>query len=85
MKPASRQNEVFVNKAGLLAISLQAAPEDGQANKMLIKYLAKLLRIQQKKITIQYGAASRNKVISLDAPPEEQEAIILCLLQVLKV
>ncbi len=76
MKPASRQNEVFVNTAGVLVVSLQAAAEDGRANKMLIKYLAKLLHLQQKQIAIQRGAVSRNKLMSIAALPAEQGKII---------
>ena len=76
VKPASRQNELFVNTTGVLVVSLQAVAEDGRANKMLIKFLAKVLRIQQKTIAIHRGAVSRIKVISIAATPGEQNRII---------
>lgn len=83
VKPASRQNALCIDAAGLLAVSLQAVPEDGQANKMLIKYLAKLLKLQQKQLIIQRGATSRNKLISITATPDEQQGIIASILKYL--
>ena len=76
VKPASRINSLSINASGSLILSLQAIAEDGQANKLLIKYLAKLLHTQQKKITIQQGMTSRNKVISIASLPDEQDEII---------
>ena len=67
---------MFINAAGMLVVSLQAVAADGQANKMLIKYLAKLLKIQQKKIVIQRGTTSRNKVLCITATLVEQHRII---------
>ena len=66
--------ELFVYS--MLVVSLQAVAADGQANKMLIKYLAKLLKIQQKKIVIQRGTTSRNKVLCITATLVEQHRII---------
>ncbi len=46
-----------------LKISVQAPPEDGAANKALIDFLAKSLRITKSSLSIISGPASRLKVV----------------------
>ena len=65
----------------MLVVSLKAVAADGQANKMLIKYLAKLLKVQQKQMVIQRGAVSRHKVICISVPPAEQNRIIAFMME----
>lgn len=80
VKPGSRQNAVKLDPAGGLQICLQASAQDGKANKMLIQYLAKLLRLQQKQIVILRGTTSRLKVLLIKAEADEQEKSIQRLL-----
>ncbi|STX44321.1 Uncharacterised ACR, YggU family COG1872 [Legionella donaldsonii] len=80
VKPGSRQNAVKLDPAGGLQICLQASPQDGKANKMLIQYLAKLLRLQQKQIVILRGTTSRLKVLLIKTEADEQEKTIQKLL-----
>lgn len=49
-----------------LKINLAAIPEDGKANKELIKFLSKLLKIPKSKIKIIRGETSRMKVVEID-------------------
>ena len=65
-----------MDQSGALIVSVQAVAQEGQANKMLINYLAKLLRIPQKDIVIQRGAGSRNKLIRIAATASEQKKIV---------
>ncbi|WP_165474753.1 DUF167 domain-containing protein [Legionella nagasakiensis] len=66
VKPGSKENQLAIESSGhQLLLSLQAPACEGKANKMLIKYLAKYLRVQQKDILIQLGKESRNKVIRI--------------------
>jgi len=48
-----------------LHISLHAKPHQGEANKELIAYLAKLFRIPKSQIELKRGEGGRYKVVSL--------------------
>ncbi|AHE66139.1 DUF167 domain-containing protein [Legionella oakridgensis] len=77
VKPGSKENQISIESSGQqLLLSLQAAACEGKANKMLIKYLAKRLRVQQKDILIQIGKESRNKVIRILTEDRNQEQIV---------
>ena len=78
VKPASNKNALIASETNI-SISLQARVQEGQANKMLIKYLAKFLRIQQKNIIIQSGTKSRHKLLKIEAGDMEQLRIIKLL------
>lgn len=54
--------KVFNNS---LKIYVTAAPEDGQANKAVIKLLAEALEIRKNSIFIMQGLTAQNKVISI--------------------
>ncbi|MCP0913955.1 MULTISPECIES: DUF167 domain-containing protein [Legionella] len=76
VKPGSKKNQLLLDGNGGVLLCLQAPAKEGEANRQLIKYLAKLLRVKQKDITIQQGAVSRKKRLQIQAKPEEQEKII---------
>ncbi|KTD18202.1 DUF167 domain-containing protein [Legionella jordanis] len=80
VKPGAKQNKInLVDEAGL-QISLQASPQEGKANKMLIQYLSKLLAVPQKRILILRGNTSRNKLLSIEVEGREQERVRAILL-----
>ncbi len=61
-----------VNNQELLKLKVTAVAEDGKANKEVIKFIAKALRITQGDIEIISGITSRKKVLLLknvDKPP----------------
>ncbi|MDI9819209.1 MULTISPECIES: DUF167 domain-containing protein [unclassified Legionella] len=80
VKPDARQNAIALDVKEGLQISLKASPQGGKANKMLIQYLSKLLRIPQKQLTIVRGAASRTKVLAIKITPAEQEKAVNLLI-----
>jgi len=61
---ASR-DEVVGPQGDLLKVRITAAPVAGAANKHLLKFLAKELKIPQRRLTIRSGATSKNKSISI--------------------
>lgn len=63
--PASGKQEWRINKAGLLTCYLKSPPEDGAANKELVKFLAKSLGLTQGDISIMMGATARKKLLSI--------------------
>lgn len=65
VKPnAKRTTLLLVDDQGL-HISLHAKPHEGEANKELISYLSKLLKIPKSQITLQRGEKSRHKQVVL--------------------
>lgn len=49
-----------------LNVRVTAPPENGKANKALIKMLSKTLRLPQSALTIKSGQISRNKTIRIE-------------------
>ena len=52
-----------------LKARVSAPPEDGKANEALVRLIAKTLRIGASKVRIVSGAASRMKMIEVEADP----------------
>ena len=65
VKPNSSQNKVDKITDEIYKVYLTAQPISGQANKQLIKVLAKYFKIAQSLITIKVGKTSKTKVIIL--------------------
>lgn len=69
--PKSSKNQVIgweEDAAGdrWLKVRVAAPPEDGLANKELLKFLAKLLGTTAKKISLSSGEASRYKKVKIE-------------------
>lgn len=62
--PRAKRNEIIRSESGLKAY-LTTPPEDGKANKALIKMLAAHLDLKKTQLTIVKGLRSRNKVIMI--------------------
>ncbi|WP_409361458.1 DUF167 domain-containing protein [Bartonella heixiaziensis] len=62
-----------------LVIRLRAVPEDGKANKALIKFLAKQWKIPSSCITLKVGATSRYKQLYFSEYLEELRGILQSL------
>ncbi len=64
--PSSGRSECKLEAAGKLKCYVKAPPENGKANKELIKMLAKMLGISSGDIDILSGETSRNKRVKID-------------------
>lgn len=69
--PRSSQNKISGLHDKALKIKLTAPPVDGEANKMLVKFLGKILNTAPSTISIASGASGRNKSISIEGFDEE--------------
>ncbi len=71
--PRAAKDEVSLSDSKeALKIRLTKAPVDGEANKALIKLLAKLFKIKKSSITITSGKKSRDKRVKIEeVTPEE--------------
>lgn len=63
VQPGASKNTISGYKEGVFNIKITTQPEKGKANESLIKYLSNLLGVSKSNISIQKGAASRNKLI----------------------
>jgi uncharacterized protein (TIGR00251 family) len=65
--PRAKRNEVSeIQGDGTVKIRITAPPIEGEANRALIRFLAKLLDIPEHKIEIVAGLGGRNKLVSID-------------------
>lgn len=62
---ASR-DEVMGPHGDFLKVRITAAPVAGAANKHLLKFLAKQLKLPQRQLSLKSGATSKNKSISIE-------------------
>ncbi len=65
--PRSSRNEIVgIMPDATLKVKLTAPPVDGEANKELVKLLAKHFDIPKSKIKIAKGVTSKNKTIHIE-------------------
>lgn len=64
--PSSGYSKIIMDKSGSIKCYLKAAPEDGKANKELIKLLAESLDLKAMDISIVAGLTSRKKKIRIE-------------------
>ena len=77
--PRSRKTEFSgILDDGTLRIRISAPPREGKANKELIKFLSKILKVRKKQIEIVAGEKSLDKIVSvLDLSAEQVQKRIL--------
>jgi uncharacterized protein (TIGR00251 family) len=68
VQPSAPRNELLGwNTAGELRIKVAAPPHEGEANKELVKFLAKRFSLPRREIIVESGGKSRSKTISAPA------------------
>lgn len=63
--PNASRNEIVGWMGDELKIKLQAPPEGGRANKALIEFMSKSLRLARREVTIAAGEQSRRKQLEI--------------------
>jgi|TARA_B100001964_G_scaffold151564_1_gene166813 hypothetical protein len=66
IQPRSANNKICGLQDEYLKIRITSPPVDGAANKMCIKFLAKILNISPSQIAIISGQNGRKKIIRID-------------------
>ena len=66
VKPGARQTQFSVENQ-IVQAKIGAQPVDGEANKELIRALAKKLKISSANIKIKTGASSKTKLLQIDS------------------
>ena len=64
--PGARRNQIAQTAEGTYKATTTAPPEDGRATAAVTELLAHALGVAKTRLTLQQGAASRNKVFRLD-------------------
>ena len=65
VQPRAAKNKIAGQHGNALKLSITSPPVDGQANKAVISFLAKTLRLPKTSISIVGGDKSRNKTIRI--------------------
>jgi len=69
--PRSSRDEIVGVTEGALKVKLTAPPVEGAANKHLIEFIAKKLKVAKSRVEIVSGESSRNKTISVTGIKKE--------------
>lgn len=72
VQPKASRNSVVGVHDNMLKIALTAPPVDGEANKMLVKFIASQLKISKSSCTLVQGDTSRRKVVRIDGVGNEE-------------
>lgn len=77
VQPRASRSRVVGEHGGLLKIQLAAPPVDGEANAALIEFLARLLRVPKRQVTLVSGDTSRRKRLRIEGvEPAAAEAVM---------
>jgi uncharacterized protein (TIGR00251 family) len=68
--PKAKRNALHED-GGVLRVQITAAPEDGKANKAVVKLLSKHFGVRQKAVRIVRGETSRTKKVEIEGLPRE--------------
>ncbi len=77
--PRASKSEISGLHDGRLKVRLKAPPVDGAANKELIRFLSKLLKVPKSGFTLLKGHANRRKVMQINGIIPQKAARILKL------
>jgi uncharacterized protein (TIGR00251 family) len=66
VQPKSSRNQVVGVHDNMLKIALTAPPVDGEANKMLLKFISSQLKVSKSACSLVQGDTSRRKVVRID-------------------
>ena len=72
VQPRASRDEVVGPHGDGLKIRITAAPVAGAANKHLLKFLAKKLRVSRSQMSISSGATSKSKIIAIEGITAEE-------------
>jgi hypothetical protein len=66
VKPSSAKQKIEVEAGGMPVVFLNSPPADGEANRELVEFLSRLLKISKSSVTIIRGHSSRFKTVELE-------------------
>ena len=75
--PRSARSGLAGTRDGMLLIRLNAPPVEGAANDALVDFLASVLGIARRDVTIVAGSTSRSKIVELTGITEDRVRALL--------
>lgn len=73
VQPRASKDEIAEILGESIKIRITAAPVDGEANKHLIAFLAKLFKVSKSQISILSGETGRDKRVRIESPRQWPE------------
>jgi len=64
--PNSGKHAVVIDKSGMIRCYIKATPEQGKANREVIKLLASVCKVPSKNVSIKRGLTARKKYILIE-------------------
>ena len=74
--PNSSKNDIVIED-GFVKVKIMAQPIEGKANKALIEYLSKLIKVPKTKINIVKGETSKDKTLFIEIGDREKIEMVL--------
>ncbi len=65
-QPRASRSELAGEHDGALKVRLAAPPVEGEANRELVRFLAKLLDVARSRVAVVAGETGRNKVVEVE-------------------
>lgn len=65
--PVSGRQQILRDKSGIIKLFIKSVPEDGKANKEVIDFIARSLKISKHDIEIVHGLTDRKKKLLIRA------------------
>ena len=72
VQPNAKKDEIVAFEDGILKVKISTPPVKGKANKQLIEFLSKTMKIPKSDIAIEKGATSRRKKVVIDGLTQSQ-------------
>ena len=79
IQPKASRDQIQGEHGDELKVAITAPPVDGQANSHLIKYLAKQFKVAKGQVQIVRGELGRHKTVTVHAPKQLPQEIVLLL------
>ncbi|MBD2766546.1 DUF167 domain-containing protein [Hymenobacter sp. BT664] len=76
-KPNARANQLLVAADGTVTVRLKAPPQEGQANTVLLAYLAEVFGTSKSRVALLSGHAAPFKKVDLQDVDEKTLAAVL--------
>ena len=74
VQPGAKRTDIAGTHGNALKVRLAAPPVDGKANAELLRFLAAAFAVPLRNATLLRGAASRAKVVKIEAPTLRPDA-----------
>jgi uncharacterized protein (TIGR00251 family) len=72
VQPKASQTRIMGLHDGLLKIAVTSPPVDGKANRAVVKFLAKYLKISKCDVVLRAGLHSRRKILTIAVLKDEE-------------